>query len=54
MDQKSNKQQNTADLPDWLQPDENGIRPGIEDISVEDAKEITRFLKEELGVDPTL
>lgn len=48
-----NDKQNPEELPDWLQP-QDGIEPGIEDISLEDAAEITRFLKEELGIDPTL
>lgn len=50
-----NDNQNTTpkeQLPDWLQP-QDGIEPGI-DISEEEAEEVSRFLKEELGVDPTL
>ena len=52
MDEKNSKQRKEEKLPDWLQP-QDGIKPGI-DISEEEAEEVTRFLKEELGVDPTL
>ncbi|MBQ4408277.1 MAG: hypothetical protein II852_14865 [Bacteroidales bacterium] len=52
MDEKNSKQRNEEKLPDWLQP-QDGIKPGI-DISEEEAEEVTRFLKEELGIDPTL
>ena len=52
MDEKNSKQRNEEKLPDWLQQ-QDGIKPGI-DISEEEAEEVTRFLKEKLGVDPTL
>ena len=44
--------QSPEELPDWLQP-QDGIEPGI-DISVEEVEEVTQYLKEKLGIDPTL
>jgi hypothetical protein len=43
-----NDNQNTTpkeQLPDWLQP-QDGIEPGIEDITLEDAKELKELLIE--------
>lgn len=40
----NNKQnQKPEELPDWLQP-QDGIEPGIEDITLEDAKELKELL----------
>lgn len=38
-----NDKQNPEELPDWLQP-QDGIEPGIEDISLEDAIELKQLL----------
>ncbi|MBQ3658014.1 MAG: hypothetical protein II956_14430 [Bacteroidales bacterium] len=37
------QQKNIEELPDWLQP-QDGIEPGIEDITLEDAKELKELL----------
>ncbi|MCR4559725.1 MAG: hypothetical protein K5685_06565 [Bacteroidales bacterium] len=39
-------------LPPELQTDQDGFEPGI-DISEDEIEELTRFLKNELGIDPT-
>ncbi len=40
---------NFYELPEWLQPDEDGQEPGV-DISIEEADDIAKFLQEELGI----
>lgn len=49
MEEQDTNTQKTEELPEWLQPDEDGLEPGV-DISVEEAEDIAKFLQEELGL----